>query len=294
MDFGRILRRAFDYTFKYKSLWVLGFFSTFFGNTYGFIDRENQTNAAGILFGNPTLLIFLIIYAMTLFFLFIVMHLISTAGLIDAIAGLEDGRKYELKNSFKVGTDTFWRFLGLWLLLIATVLAVAVILAVPIVVAFILSTLLGILFLIALIPAALAAYFVIDMIYLFAQREIVIRRQKIGDAVVTGYFLLKNNLPGNVIAFFIISGIGLVMFALSSLLVLIFALPLIMAGTTQAAAIVFIMLFIEVPIFIAVAILITGSFGTFQNSILTIYYLKIRALSAPAAAPLPGRDPRAL
>ncbi len=284
MDYGKILKRAFDYTLRHKSLWILGFFSTFFGSTYGFINRDNQTNAAGILFGNPTLLIFLIIYALTLFFLFIVMHLISTAGLIDAVAEMEGGKKYELKSSFKVGTDSFWRFLGLWLLMFSGVLVTAIILAVPAIIAFILETLLGILFLIALIPAALVGYFVIDMIYLFAQREIVIHKSRIGDAVSRGYLLLKNHLAGNVVAFLIVSGIGLVMFALNSLLVLIFAMPLIIAGTPQASAIVFIMLFIEVPIFIAVAILITGSFGTFQNSILTLYYLKIKSLPLPPAA----------
>ncbi len=287
MDYGKILAKAFEYALKYKSLWILGFFASFFGGSYGFANRESSASAAGMFFENTTLIVLLVIYALILFFLFIVMHLVRTASLIDAISKLEKTREYKLKESFKAGTDAFWSFLGLWLIIVAAAVAVIIVLAVPTLLAFYISTLLGILILLAVIPATVVAFFVISTIYAFAQREIIIADKKIGDAVIQGYILLRNFPARNIVIFLITFVIGLIMFALNTLLVLLFAMPLIIAGVSQTPAIVFSLLFIEVPIFIAIAILITGSFGTFQNSIFTIYYMELIQLPVPSSVSVP-------
>jgi hypothetical protein len=278
MDYGKLINRAFSISWKYKILWVLGFFASFFGGSSMFISHEHQAKVANVISDHPYLITIILIYALFLVFFFLIMHLICAAGLTDAVVKVEREGKCGLKEPFKVGAHYFWRFGGLWLLALFTMIAIIALLAIPVAVIFAASVVAGFLILVLVIPIFMAALYAFTSIYGLSQRELVIGGFDIADSIIGGFHLFKKHPGKNLVVFLISLAIGLILFTLNAMLVLIFALPLIF-GNFGSATTTVILLIVEVPVFISVAIVITGYFGAMLSSFFTLFYLELRKLT---------------
>jgi hypothetical protein len=208
------------------------------------------------------------------------MNLIAVAGLVDGVMKIIGGKSVSLKELFRSGFRHIRYFSGLWLILIATCLVLALLFITISVVPFILAGTWGLLILPITVPLAAAVVFSIISIYSLAQREIVIGGKDLFDSISGAYNLLLSYPGQNLIIFLISMLLFILLFILNSALFAIFSVPLALALSHSELTLA-VLLFIEVPIFIAAAIAISGFFGTILNSIYTIFYLELRKLPAP-------------
>ena len=182
MDYTELINRAFNLAWKHKMFWVLGFFAASWGYLggiedkfpefsreynwdHGFnIDPNIMDNLSDWLSSGPGIAIAI---AMAGFFLLLglalfVLHLISTAGLIEGVGRVENGDSHKLTELFKAGARNFWRFLGLFFLTFCAGGAYFALLVIPFVLLIIAFKVLGLLFLIIFIPIAIFGMFLLS------------------------------------------------------------------------------------------------------------------------------------
>ncbi|RKX30156.1 MAG: hypothetical protein DRP46_06050 [Candidatus Zixiibacteriota bacterium] len=312
MDYNNLLTRAFNLSWKHKVLWVLGFLATSMGYFGGFDLSDKhvfekfhhwQYNVGGDFTDriidwfefNPeisaALVLFIVAMLLLLFLIFFVLNLISIAGLIEGVYKIEREEPYRLGKLFKAGASFFWRFLGLFLLAVVVVVAVLFVIILPIVLAFIITPVLGVLALLIGIPVGIAAAFFFGNVYSLAQREIVAYQTPIIQAVGEAFHLLIKHIIPNLVIFLITTFLWIVIVIGATIIAILFAIPIMMLAT-QSVWILLGSLFVILPLFLLIAIVVEGFLGTFFNSLMTLFYLELRKLSPrggiPTAAPEPG------
>jgi hypothetical protein len=287
MDYGKLIGRALDISWQYKLLWIFGFFAALFGGmsgrSQGFISADDRSQVATFITQHMTLLLILAAYGVFLLLFFLTMHLIGTAGLIGGVIQIERSGSCTIRECFRTGAKYFSRYLGLWILALITIAVIVFLLIFPVILAFVISAILGILSLLVVIPLALIAAFFFTNIYALSQREIVIGDKRVGEAITEAYTLIKTHLGKNLVIFIITFAVEIILVTLNMLLTILFSLPLI-AGLHRPIGVILMIFFFGIPIFIAVAILLTGIFGVFLNSLFTLFYLELRRLSPPSPA----------
>jgi hypothetical protein len=148
MNYGDLIRDAWRITWRHPFLWVLGLLaggtvSTSFGGggdgrgvptttgdggpiPGGAMGLEPLTRWAGdhlaLLAGAAVVLV---IAGLVL----LVLSLIAQGGLAGATADFASGRTSSFGRAWQTGLHLFWRYVGLWLLLVATVIVIAVMVA---------------------------------------------------------------------------------------------------------------------------------------------------------------------
>lgn len=147
MDYGAILTRTWEITWRYKGLWILGLLASCgaagrsnsnggpSGSGYTFSGSEDL----GRLFEAPNETL-LIAIAVAIFFLvlfialfFLLLGVLGQSGLIAGFSRADDGHDVTLGGAFRLGTQYFWKLLGIRMLIwLAGLLIIVVILAVSI------------------------------------------------------------------------------------------------------------------------------------------------------------------
>ncbi len=284
MEFGSILQRSWDIAWKYKSLWIFGLFIESIGSLNGLISKDDYETVRELT-NSPAFLTLLMI-SLVVGLIFFVMHFISSAAHIDAINKLTRGGFYTFGDSFSAGVDNFFRFLGLWLLLVGAVIALVIVLAIPGVLLFVIHWVLGVLGLIVLVPLLIAGIVTIIMLYWLAQRAMVVRGSGISDALDESYFLFRTYL-GTCIKFALL--LIIIAIAISMVIVVIFAIvaaPFIaMAVATEGGLIP--ALLIGIPIGLVLLLVLDGFYGSFFHSAVTLFYFRLLdiPLEQPISAP---------
>jgi hypothetical protein len=282
MEYGGIVRRSWALAWQHKSLWILGLFAG--GGTFGTMEWHSKNITPEKLHMAPETFALLGMGLTLLGIVFLLMSVLASAALIDAVNRLARGGVYRLRDSFSAGVDLFWRFLGLCLLALGTVVILVAILAVPGVLLFLMSTVVGVLSLIVLIPLFLAGGFVINAIFQLAARSLVVRSCSIGDALDEGYYLLRTRLSANlaIFAIFILLSIGVGVISLIILGIVggPFVAMAIMSTTGLVVALV-----IGLPLVLLVIWVIHGLTGSFFSAMYTLFYFELVEPSATPAAP---------
>jgi len=134
MDYGEIIRRAWNITKKYKYLWIFAFILALFGGRGGY-NGSNLSNSfqytfrrgeialpvvlqqflfklQNFLINNTGLIILFAIFMIILAIAGFTLYIIADGGLIGSVKNIEAGEKNSLKDGFKTGSNYFWRMLG--------------------------------------------------------------------------------------------------------------------------------------------------------------------------------------
>ncbi len=293
MDYGGLINRAFNLTWKHKIFWILGFFAASWGYLGGFEDKfpnishdwdhnfdfdphfiedivDWVTSGPGI-----AIVIALVGFFLLLGLIMFVLHLVSVAGLIEGVVRIENDDSHKLKELFTIGARHFWRFLGLFFLALLTggiYYALLVLPLIPIIIAF---KVFGLLYLVIFIPMAIVGAFLLTNLYSLAQRGIVINNAAVFDAIGEALQLLKNNLGPNIIIFLMTTFLWIAIIICGLILVVIFAIPTFIIGAWSTLFMI-IALIVILPVFLSIAIVVEGFLGTFFNSLFTYFYLELR------------------
>ena len=325
MDYGRVIKDAWDLTWRHRFLWLLGFFvgggaqSCGSGLTYNY-DQSNyqqmppesrQAISAFLAWvqANAGLLIALAILLLALGIVFLVVSFIAQGGLTRAGADLRRGVPVSPGDAWRYGLRFFWRYVGLFFLLALVGFGIALVTALLFALFFGILSLLGdggrIIFGIigALIAIAAAIAFVVFAIALgivvtYAQRAIAIEDVGVFDALGRGTDLLQRRI-GPSLVFWLLSivlSIGavlalMVVFAIVLVPLALFGVLIYFASTATPVAFI-IYLVIAFVVFLAVAFVVSAIVNTFFWNYWTCAYLDLTAPATPEpvvpAEPLPG------
>jgi len=191
MDYGGLVKRALDIMWKFKYLWIFGFFLEFGsggGGGGGNLPDKFKEPISDFLTG-PLLgaLIFLLLAAFVIFIIFLILYIISQGGLIHCVWRIESGENPTLRDGWNAGVKNFWRILGITILIIVFVFAAAVMTLGPFIVLLIAVKLLGLLSAMVLIPLFMILVVTIALIDLYAKRACIIEEKGVFDSIAEGW-----------------------------------------------------------------------------------------------------------
>ena len=263
MDYGKILARAFEITYKYRALWLFGFLLALFGGSgfnsfnYSFNGSSSSNNRFGFI--TPSLppnvgqyiaviVIALICVIVIWIVLGIIARFLSRGAVIGLVQELEaNNTTPTVRRGFSIGTSRFWQLFGISLIinLPLTIFSFAVILlaALPflaIIIPVILGTARGgqngllaggIITSIGILCCAILCLVAIELVirpfFEFIVRVCVIEKRGVIDSIRDGYRMVRANLGKVVILYLLLIGtgigFGLLMLPVSLLLI---AIPL--------------------------------------------------------------------
>ena len=293
MRYTEILQKAFATAWKYKYLWVLGFFAditTFFGFTGEwrervpphFWHRFADFDHVGLLAGVSILLMFLVFIVVVAF---IILERIAEGGLIANAANIRRDQPHNLSTAWNMGFKYFLRMMGVLLCQIVLIFVYIIIFA-----GFMIIVGVGIggpvllLCLIFVIPAFFSGIFLISIVFSYAERFVVVEDRGVFESIGSGLDLLKRKFGQSVAMGFIAV---LVIMAITFALVVLFlmlAVPLVGLYLINPVLGVLFGIFIILP----PVVLITAYLGVYRSCLWTFFFMELQGrISAPPTPPAP-------
>lgn len=305
MNYGEIIRRAWDITKKYKYLWIFGFILALFGGRgsggggieYTFRGEDLQKAPLIVqqfLFGPQSILrnnIYLIILGVMFLTIFalagLVLSIIAEGGLIGCVRDVESNEKSSLIDGFKIGAHYFWRMLGKNLLIFLVVSIVILFFILLFMIPFFslssssnyrflwFTIPLFIIFIIFMIPIGVFITILND----YSSRFIVIKNNGIIRSIKNALRLIFSNFKHTIVIALILFGIGILIGIILFIMFLIIGGPVALLGFSlyRAGAIppLVILAVIAVLFLIVLSVIINGIRMTFASSVWTLTFLKL-------------------
>lgn len=250
MDYGKILSRAWQITWRWKVLWIFGFLASLGsggGSGGGGGNGMNNGSRGAGNFPNfdispeiGGLIIALICVALIIGIILWVLSIISRGALIAGVQQVEDEGQTSFGSAWRVGLSRFWTIFGVgFLAALPILIIVLVLIGVGIAVAVgagynftndMSDRALGIILpaLACLIPLACVTVVlavVLGQIQLYAERAAILEGKGWIDAFKRGWQVLKTNLGPTIVFWLIFLVIGGVLLAIVAGGILALALP---------------------------------------------------------------------
>lgn len=253
MDFGKVLGRAWEITWRWKMLWVLGFLAALGqGNGAGQLNYSisgDEFERFGYRFGDSAEQFFALLSGLVLGLICLVLivaivlwvvSVIARGGLIAGVQQVEEEGSTSFGKAWSVGVRKFWTLFGLGIL-------AALPLILLIIIGIIVLTL-GIFVGIGLMDVAEAAgittivlvsvicggflccglfilVIILEQIRVYGERAAILEDLGWIDAFKRGWEVLKDNLGATIILWLIFFALGIVIFGISFVLVFALAAP---------------------------------------------------------------------
>jgi hypothetical protein len=290
MDFGYVLKRAWQIIWKFKVLWIFGILASCGqagssgGSNSGYRFSGQDTNIGPQIEGffnqlNPAFIALLIglgiFFVLVLVVLAILLGTIGRVGLIRGTVKAEQGAvRLTFGELWRDGLQYFWRVFGLNLLVGATifiaVIAVIIVMIIPTV--FTLGLCL-IPLMCLFIPVMWAVYVVIEQ----ANIALVVENLGITEAIGRGWQVVRDNI-GNMIVMSLILflGVGLIGGAIIGIPLLIVGAPAVMgvvAGTSDALRNGLLVSGVLFLVYLPILLLLSGILRSYTTSAWTLTYL---------------------
>ena len=239
MDYGALVSRAWRLTWRHRFLWVLGLFAA---STTGSCSGSPggvqwQTDAQEVertlpelgralgevgrwFADNLALVVSLAVFAALLGLAFFVVSLIAQGAMARATEDVARNRPTSLHQAWQAGLRFFWRYLGLWLLLLAIGIAVLVMFGILFLL-FVAGSAAAdgvarTTFIVVLVLLGLASFLValpllvgLTIVVAYAQRAIVVEDVGPWDALGVGVRLLRDRLGASLIVWLISLALGI-------------------------------------------------------------------------------------
>jgi len=270
MDYMNLISKSLKNAWKYKFLWLFGFFAASFNGGGG-------NGARSHIDIDPGLLLFIIFAAIVLMVFIFLLNTWAEGALIHGIKRKE----YDLSTNFsdcsRAGFQHFLRIFGIKIFVFIAVIATLLVMGIFLVPAFFVHKALGLLLLILAIPVFLVVIFMLVMIEGWALRYIVLYDQSWSRAISQAWQLFRTNV-GKTIGVAFSSFLTKFLFVILMLIVLlILALPAIIIGvaTFGLALIPLIALGVFITIFVSAYL------GTFGSWVWTLGFIQLTDYSPP-------------
>ena len=313
MDYGALIGRAWQLTTRHRFLWILGLFATSTAGSWpanpaasvnynvgrGDIqqlppDMARALEAIGQWFvSNWATIVAVGLNLFLLFLAWLIVSFIAQGGMARATLDLARGRATTLGQAWSAGLHFFWRYLGLWLILIGLGIAVAVVVGAVFAFGGLLAyaveslrVVLAILGAVLLVVAAVAGIVVsvaVTIVVAYAQRAIVARDLGPWDALVAGVDLLRARLGPSLLLWLINLALGIGAAIVLGVMAVLLLIPLGGLGAVLWAVgngfsiTLGIYAFLALLAFIAVLWGVSGAINAFFWNYWTLAYLQLTA-----------------
>lgn len=317
MDFGAIIKRSWQVTWRYRALWILGLFAGATGSSGGGSSfRSGGSSGSGSSSGDGLsnydfsqwlrsmehYLPIIIAAGFALFLIGIIWWIFSVGargGLIAGVSAIEEGRPRQLGELWSAGFSRFWSLVGLDVMvqlpvLIVTLLMLGLI-GIPLIAAAIAgrtpgaevfvpicgSLLIG-------IPLLFIGGFILGVIRIIGERYIILGGQGAVDAAKNGWRFLRARVKDNVLMYLINWGLSIaasMALAIPAVIIgLVVAVPALVAiGTRQWTGIIGIVA-VGVILAMVLGMAYSAIWGTFTSALWTIFFRQVTGMGAPALA----------
>jgi len=315
MDYGKILTRAWEITWRWKILWLLGFLAALgqggggSSSSYSVSgDSSNWENWSVWTPDIPWEAIAAVAAGLCCLGLLIaialwVLSTIARGGLIAGVQQVEDEGSTSFGRAWRPAAKRIWTLLGIWLLTLLPMLVLVVGLT-ALVVAIILGAVGGsqvsdaaagfgavaplVLCGIPLCCGTILLGIVLDVLRTYAERAAMIDGLGWIDAIKQGWQVIKHHIGPTIVIWLISLVIGfLVALAVGGVAIMV-TVPLIALVTgTEGAAWTFVPLCGAGLLGFVVLIVISAIVTTFQSAIWTLAYRALTGNRSLEASPLP-------
>ncbi len=312
MDYGDILKRTWEITWRFKGLWILGILASC-GQSNGGGGGGSGGNFSSSVPGNGggtgdfpqleqffnsvdeavwiALIIAIVLFVIVVGLIAFVLGILGQAGLIHGFDMADEGEAVTFVSAFKGGLDYFLRLLGLQLLLLVFGIVLAIALLITILPFTVLTLGIGLIclipFLCLLIPLGIAFGIYIQV----SQVAIVIEDIDIFAGLRKGWEVIKSD-PGGIIvmALIIVLGGGLIslLLALPFLALIVPVVAGLGIGTDASMGVGIGLAGLGFLVYLPIAILLGGILQTYLQGAWTITYRRLTQRAG--AATLAGQE----
>ncbi len=306
MDFGYVLRRAWEIIWKFKVLWIFGILAscsqasgTGGGNSGARFSNQNISIAPEVenFFNrlSPGVITLLVILAILVIIVLVVLAiLLGTVGRVGLIRGTMKAQQGATKLTFselwREGLTYFWRVFGLNLLIGLIILFAILVLGLLGVVLSIGT--LGI-FLICLIPLLcllIPIMWLVSIIIEQANVALVVENLDIIEAIKRGWQVFIDNIGSMVVmGLILVVGVGLIGGIIIGLPVLAIAIPAVVAFSTGIFVNIrngLVLSGILFVVYLPFLLLFSGILRAYTQSAWTLTFQRLTTPLAPAPAPV--------
>jgi hypothetical protein len=306
MDYGKILSRAWQITWRWKVLWIFGFLASLGGGGGGGGGGGSGMNNGSRGAGNfpnfdisPEIggvIIALVCVAIIIGLILWVLSIISRGALIAGVQQVEDEGQTSFGSAWRVGLSRFWTIFGIgFLAALPILIIVLVLIGVGIAVAVgagynftndLPERALGVILpaLACLIPLACVTVVlavVLSQIQLYAERAAILEGKGWIDAFKRGWQVLKTNLGPTIVFWLIFLVVGGVLVAIVVGGILALALPAVaLFGNNNPSALAIVMMCGGALVGFVILAAVGAIVQTFTSATWTLVY---RQLTRPAA-----------
>lgn len=307
MDYGKILSRAWQITWRWKILWILGFLASL-GQGFGSSGSSYQARGEDWGPGGPRIPeeVWVVLAAVGCLAILLgialwVLSLIARGGLVTGVQQVDDDGTTTLGAAWRAGVGRFWTLLGisiltglpafiaivagiivLGFLIFGTVVAIDAAAEVGGVLGGTASLLCGG----VVCCGGILLGIVLEQIRVYAERAVMLEGLGAIDSLKRGWQVLKDNLGPTIILWLIFLVIGLMVGAVivapfAALMVPFFATM----GGGDPSAWVFIPICLGGLLWIIIAVLISSILQTFTSATWTLAYRQFIGAVLPPAEP---------
>jgi len=283
MDYGGLVKKSLDIMWRFKYLWLFGFFlefgsggGTWFGNLPNKVKLPVRDYIRGDFLEGALVGAILLLVAMALlvFLVFLIMYIISQGGMIHCVRKIKAGENASLREGWDAGIKNFWRILGILVIIIIVSLAVAFFTIGPFIIGIVAFKAFGLLLGVILFPLALVLIVTIALIHIYASRTCVIEGKGVFDSIAAGWNMLKGNLGPSLIMTLISVGSTMAYMFGFVVLGLLLALPFI----AIAAFNLYLGIFLGVVVALIYIGILSAIWGTYIDSLWTLAYMEMKKL----------------
>lgn len=251
MDYGKIIKRAFEITRKHPFLWVFGFIIALVsgGSNFNFNYQTGGEDQAFTKLGGfaSTYLVAIIVVVLLLIligFILWIVSIMAQSGLVSCVKKIEKGEETSLGDGFSVGAHYFWRILALSVVLGLAIFILFLLLLAPLVAGILIFVsqsksagaetavpaicclVAGIIFMVFLL--IIIGVF-LGVLSVYAMRQIVLKDERVFASIRAAWHLIRAKFKETALMFLLLLVIGAVVSAVLAIPGLLIGLPAVLA-----------------------------------------------------------------
>jgi hypothetical protein len=312
MNYGKVLARAWEITWRWKILWILGFLAAL-GNGGGggggpsySTSGEDWSNWWGPTYQEPfipagviAVILALACLAVIIAIAIWVVSVIARGGLIAGVQQVEEQEHTSFGQAWRAGARRFWTLFGIGILAAIPLLILVVVGMIVLVAMFagsgfaftssdalgatglVTSILCGGVFCCGMIIVSI----ILQQIRIYAERAAILEDMGWIEAFVRGWNVLKANLGPTIVFWLIFFAIGLAFFVVIMTVLAVLALPFIaVVANVDTSGWLFVPMCCGGLIAVIAAALINAIVQTFTSATWTLAYREMVGLAGPLQA----------